>query len=76
MRLRRKPELHLHESGRLSAVALLMGASLCSLATAAAPDELLRAAFHANISGALLSLGLLTVALQAKKSAIDKQRPV
>jgi hypothetical protein len=67
MCLRRKGEIPLRGSGQLSAVALLLGVSLYSLVSAAAPGELLRTVYHANISGALLSLSLLTVAFQARK---------
>ena len=67
MRLRRKRGIHLRGSGQFSAVALLVGVSLCSLASAAAPDELLHTMSQANISGALLSLCLLTFAFQTRK---------
>jgi hypothetical protein len=60
MRLRRKREIRLRSRGQFSALALLLGLSLCGLASAAATDELLRTVSHANISGALLSLCLLT----------------
>ena len=50
---------HLRGSGEFSALASLVGVSLCSLASAA-PGGLLGTVSHASISGALLSLCLLT----------------
>lgn len=67
MRLKRKREIHLRRSGQFSAAALLVGESLCSWASAAAPDEILHTMSHANISGALLSLCLVTFAFQTRK---------
>ena len=64
--MRRKCEIRLRGSGQFSVAALLAGVLLCSLASIAASGELLSNVSHANISGVLLSLCLLTVTFQAR----------
>lgn len=67
MRLRRRREIRLRRSGHLVAAALGIGAWLCSEASLALSDELVRNPSHTHLSGVVLSLCLMTVAVQTRK---------
>ncbi len=67
MRLRRRRALKLRGPGLLTSLALPVGVILCTLATVAASDDLVRTTSATHLPGVLLTLSLLAAVVQMRK---------